>query len=69
MLSVGRWLRYGRPIVIVSGLPRSGTSMAMGMLQAGGVPLLTDGLRVPDGSNVGGYFELEAVKRGAARSR
>jgi hypothetical protein len=32
------------------------------MLQAGGLPLLTDGVRGPDGSNVGGYFELEAVK-------
>lgn len=36
--------------------------MAMRMLQAGGLPLLTDGVRGPDGSNVGGYFELEAVK-------
>jgi len=36
--------------------------MAMRMLQAGGLPLLTDGVRRPDGSNVGGYFELEAVK-------
>ena len=35
-------------IVIVSGLPRSGTSLMMQMLQAGGMPLLTDDLRPPD---------------------
>ena len=38
--------RDSREIIVVSGLPRSGTSMMMKMLQAGGVPLLTDGLRV-----------------------
>jgi hypothetical protein len=57
-----RRVRYGRPIVVVSGLPRSGTSMMMQMLQAGGVELLTDAIRTPDGSNPRGYFELEAVK-------
>jgi hypothetical protein len=65
-----RRLRYGAPIVIVSGLPRSGTSMMMKMLAAGGVPLVTDGIRTADDSNPEGYFELEAVKRldkGAAR--
>ena len=55
-------LRYGRPIVVVSGLPRSGTSMMMQMLQAGGLEILTDEVRTPDGSNPKGYFELEAVK-------
>lgn len=33
------------------------------MLQAGGIPLLTDGVRLPDADNPNGYFELEAVKR------
>jgi hypothetical protein len=63
---MSRWsrrLRYGPPIVIVSGLPRSGTSMAMKMLHAGGLPLLTDGARQADANNPEGYFELEAVKR------
>lgn len=57
-----RRLRYGRPIVVVSGLPRSGTSMAMKMLQAGGIEVVTDGVRQADESNPKGYFELEAVK-------
>ena len=57
-----RRLRYGQPIVIVSGLPRSGTSMAMKMLAAGGMPVLTDGVRTADESNPKGYYELEAVK-------
>lgn len=50
-------------IVIVSGLPRSGTSMMMQMLNAGGIPSLTDGLRSPDDDNPKGYYELEAVKK------
>jgi hypothetical protein len=50
-------------ITIVSGLPRSGTSLMMQMLAAGGIPPLTDNLRTPDDSNPRGYFELEAVKR------
>jgi hypothetical protein len=57
-----RRMRYGRPIVVVSGLPRSGTSMAMKMLHAGGLEVMTDGLRAADESNPKGYFELEAVK-------
>jgi len=48
--------------VVVSGLPRSGTSMAMRMLAAGGLPLVTDGERAADGSNPHGYLELEQVK-------
>jgi hypothetical protein len=50
------------PVTIVSGLPRSGTSLMMQMLQAGGMPLLTDGQRVPDEHNPRGYFEHEGVK-------
>ena len=60
---VSRRLRYGHPIVVVSGLPRSGTSMAMEMLQAGGLPLATDGARPADLGNPGGYFEFEPVKQ------
>ena len=48
--------------MVVSGLPRSGTSMAMQMLAAGGMEPLTDGLRTPDESNPQGYYELERVK-------
>jgi len=51
------------PIVVVSGLPRSGTSMTMKMLEAGGLPILTDRLRAADEDNPEGYFELERVKQ------
>jgi len=57
-----RRLRRGKPIIVVSGLPRSGTSMAMRMLEAGGLPLVTDGLRSADASNPNGYYEFEPVK-------
>jgi hypothetical protein len=50
------------PIVVVSGLPRSGTSMMMKMLEAGGVPVMTDGERVADVDNPKGYFEYERIK-------
>jgi hypothetical protein len=49
-------------ITIVSGLPRSGTSMMMQMLQAGGIAALTDQLRTSDEDNPRGYFEFEQVK-------
>ncbi len=48
---------------IVTGLPRSGTSMVMQMLHAGGIPILTDHQRKPDEDNPRGYFELEKVKQ------
>jgi sulfotransferase family protein len=54
--------RYGEPIVIVSGLPRSGTSMMMKMLDAGGVPIMTDAIRTADVDNPKGYYEYERVK-------
>lgn len=57
-----RRVRYGRPVVVVSGLPRSGTSMAMKMLEAGGLPLVTDHEREADVDNPKGYFEDERVK-------
>jgi tetratricopeptide (TPR) repeat protein len=50
-------------IVIVSGLPRSGTSMMMQMLAAGGFPVLTDGERVADGDNPRGYFEYAKARQ------
>jgi hypothetical protein len=49
-------------ITIVSGLPRSGTSMMMQMLKAGGMELLTDHIRENDDNNPKGYMEYEAVK-------
>jgi len=49
-------------ITIVSGLPRSGTSMMMRMLEAGGIPALTDEKRTPDDDNPNGYYEFEDVK-------
>lgn len=52
----------GVPVLVVSGLPRSGTSLAMQMLAAAGVPLLVDEARPADASNPRGYFELAAVK-------
>ena len=58
-----RRLRFGKPIIVVSGLPRSGTSMTMKMLEAGGVPIVTDGKRTADESNPKGYFEFEPVMR------
>lgn len=57
-----RRIRFGPPLVIVSGLPRSGTSMMMRMLDAGGMPVWTDGLRAADDQNPAGYYELERVK-------
>ena len=50
-------------ITIVSGLPRSGTSVMMQMLDAGGLPALTDHIRRADEDNPRGYYELEAVKK------
>jgi LPS sulfotransferase NodH len=50
-------------ITIVSGLPRSGTSLMMSMLQAGGMDLLVDGVRTPDEDNPKGYYEFERVKQ------
>ena len=63
--AIGRLFRGragGPPIVVVSGLPRSGTSMLMRMLSAGGLELVVDGIRTADDDNPNGYFELERVK-------
>lgn len=50
-------------ITIVSGLPRSGTSMMMSALQAGGMPLVVDRVRAADANNPKGYYEFERVKQ------
>jgi hypothetical protein len=54
---------HGLPVVIVTGVPRSGTSMMMRMLEAGGVPVIVDGIRTADADNPHGYYEFEAVKK------
>jgi hypothetical protein len=50
-------------ITIVSGLPRSGTSMMMRMLEAGGLPVVVDHNRKPDADNPNGYYEFEPIKK------
>ena len=50
-------------IIIVSGLPRSGTSLMMQMLDNGGVPVVTDHIRTADTDNPRGYYEFERVKK------
>lgn len=52
-----------KSITIISGLPRSGTSMMMSALKAGGMPLLTDEVREADPNNPKGYYEFERVKK------
>ena len=58
-----RRLRFGPPVIVVTGLPRSGTSMVMRMLEVGGVQVTTDEVRGADEDNPMGYFEVERVKR------
>ena len=50
-------------ITIVSGLPRSGTSLMMQILEAGGLPILKDDIRQADADNPKGYYEFERVKQ------
>lgn len=52
-----------KKIVVVSGLPRSGTSMMMKMLAQGGAPVLVDEMRQADEDNPNGYFEIELSKK------
>jgi len=54
--------RPDEPVTVVTGVPRSGTSMMMRMLEAAGLAVLTDGVRLPDADNPNGYYELERVK-------
>lgn len=50
-------------IILVSGLPRSGTSMMMQMLEAGGIELIVDHIRKADEDNPKGYYEFEKTKQ------
>ncbi len=67
MRGITRLLRRKRPepktVTVVSGLPRSGTSMLMKMLEAGGMQVLSDGIREADVDNPRGYYEFERVKQ------
>jgi len=54
--------KYGDEVIVVSGLPRSGTSMMMKMLAAAKLPIMTDHERTADEDNPKGYFEYERVK-------
>jgi hypothetical protein len=50
-------------VIVVSGLPRSGTSLMMQMLAAGGLVVMTDEIRTADTDNPRGYIELGKVKK------
>ena len=50
-------------IIVVSGLPRSGTSLMMQMLERGGFEVVTDRIREADTDNPRGYYEFERVKK------
>ena len=66
MKNLFRGLRKTEPkpyVTVVSGLPRSGTSMMMKMLEAGGIPPITDHFRTADDDNPKGYYEFERVKK------
>ena len=66
MKNLFRGLRNSEPkpyVTVVSGLPRSGTSMMMKMLEAGGIPPVTDNVRTADDDNPKGYYEFERVKK------
>lgn len=54
--------KYGEPVIVVSGLPRSGTSMMMRMLDSAGLAMMTDQERTADEDNPRGYYEYERVK-------
>jgi len=53
---------HSKNVIIVSGLPRSGTSMMMKMLAEGGLSAVVDSLRQADEDNPNGYFEIESSK-------
>jgi hypothetical protein len=60
---MGRSEHLGDFVTVVAGLPRSGTSMMMRMLEAGGLSVLTDHVRTADEDNPEGYYEYERVKQ------
>ena len=55
--------KSSKPIIIISGLPRSGTSMMAKMLEAGGMEVLVDNIREANEDNPNGYYEFERVKK------
>jgi hypothetical protein len=55
--------KSGKTFILVSGLPRSGTSLMMQMLEAGGLEILTDRERAADIDNPKGYYEWEPIKQ------
>lgn len=55
-------MELDKTVIVVTGLPRSGTSMLMQILESGGIEVYTDGLRKPDEDNVRGYYEHEKAK-------
>ena len=60
---IKRKMKKSSFITVVSGLPRSGTSMMMSALKNGGMPLMIDNIRKADANNPKGYFEFEGVKK------
>ncbi len=52
-----------KEIIVVSGLPRCGTSLMMQMLDRGGIPVITDHIRAADTDNPRGYYEFERAKK------
>lgn len=59
----GEAVASGAEVVVVTGLPRAGTSLVMQMVEAAGVPPFTDGTREADPSNPRGYYEHERIKK------
>lgn len=62
-------IHFANPVIVVSGLPRSGTSLMMQMLVAGGLKAFTDQQRQADENNPEGYYEHEMVKKLAKEKR
>jgi hypothetical protein len=62
-MEAARRMSLESTVVIVSGLPRSGTSLMMQMLNQGGIATMTDEQRVADTDNPRGYYEFERVKQ------
>ncbi|NOZ25936.1 MAG: sulfotransferase domain-containing protein [Nitrospirae bacterium] len=56
-------MQVSESVIVVTGLPRSGTSMMMRMLHAGGLEVVTDNIRKADEDNPDGYYEFEKVKQ------
>jgi hypothetical protein len=63
LFQVFRRSNQDETVIVVSGLPRSGTSMMMKMLEAGGLQPVSDNLRTADDDNPKGYYEFERVKK------